>query len=111
MLFRSDYGQPISDYFPRIITDKDFYAAQTQVSMRRKERYFEKSNFVNLFSGLVFNGADRQIMHLETNKKYKVWYSELLVGCDMTLLYEAYKQNNKSLSKKLWNKEKNHTNC
>lgn len=65
-----DLGQPIKDYFPPVIKEKDFYAAQTQVAMRRKERYFEKSNFVNLFSGLVFNGADKQLMHLETNKKY-----------------------------------------
>ena len=37
--------------------------------MRSKERYHEKSNFVNLFSGLVFNGADDQIMHLQSIKK------------------------------------------
>lgn len=59
-------GEPIKNYFPPIISETDFYAAQSAVAQRKREKYAGKSSFINLFTGLVFNGADKQVMNLQS---------------------------------------------
>lgn len=59
-------GDPIKNYFPPIISELDFYAAQTAVEQRKQEKYQGHSDFVNLFTGLIMNGADGQPMHVQS---------------------------------------------
>jgi len=57
-------GQPIPNYYPRIIADDLFYRVQSA----RKARFTARGrsgNFVNLFTGLVF-GSDGFPRHIQT---------------------------------------------
>lgn len=65
---RVDIGLPIKDYFPRIVTDQDFYSAQYQKQQRKKDKSDARKTFVNLFSGLVVNVHDNQVMHIQTSR-------------------------------------------
>lgn len=61
-------GDPIKGYFPRVISDEDFYQAQYQKSLRKKERSEQGTHFVNLFTGLVVNDADESHMQIQTSR-------------------------------------------
>ena len=61
-------GDPIANYFPRVITDELFYQAQYQKSLRKKEKTQSESVFINLFTGLVVNNADSHVMQIQTSR-------------------------------------------
>lgn len=61
-------GDPIKDYFPRVVTDELFYQAQYQKALRKREKADAKIQFVNLFTGLVVNHFDRQVMQIQTSR-------------------------------------------
>jgi DNA invertase Pin-like site-specific DNA recombinase len=59
-------GEPITDYYPRVISDKVFYAAGAAKD-RRKKAKGPNSKFVNLFVGLL-RGDDGHSLHLQTTR-------------------------------------------
>lgn len=59
-------GEPIPDYYPRIISDNVFYAAGASKE-RRKKAKGRNSKFVNLFVGLA-HGTDGHALHLQTGR-------------------------------------------
>lgn len=61
-------GEPLGGYFPRVISDEIFYQAQYQKSLRKKEKSANESGFINLFTGIVFNYIDRQVMQIQTSR-------------------------------------------
>lgn len=61
-------GEPLRDYFPRVISDELFYQAQYQKSLRKKEKSANESTFINLFTGIVFNALDQQVMQIQTSR-------------------------------------------
>jgi DNA invertase Pin-like site-specific DNA recombinase len=61
-------GEPIRDYFPRVIDEEVFYQAQYQKSLRKKEKTDERSLFVNLFTGLVWCNNDDSPMQIQTSR-------------------------------------------
>jgi len=61
-------GDPIVNYFPRVISDELFYQSQYQKSLRKKEKSRNESTFINLFTGLVVNYADSHVMQIQTSR-------------------------------------------
>lgn len=61
-------GDPIKDYFPRVISDSLFYQAQYQKSLRKKEKRNSHSFFINLFTSIVFNYSDKQVMQIQASR-------------------------------------------
>jgi hypothetical protein len=61
-------GDPIKDYFPRVISDELFYQSQYQKSLRKKEKSRNESTFLNLFTGIVVNTADKFVMQIQTSR-------------------------------------------
>lgn len=50
---RTPIGDAIPDYYPRVISDADFYAVQKGLQTRRKQRGPKGKNVANLFTGLL----------------------------------------------------------
>jgi DNA invertase Pin-like site-specific DNA recombinase len=65
---RIDAGPPVTDYYPQIISEEDFYAAQYQKSLRKKEKSEGKSEFINLFQSLLINKYDKSVMQIATSR-------------------------------------------
>jgi DNA invertase Pin-like site-specific DNA recombinase len=65
---RTPDGDPIKDYFPRVVSDQLFYQAQYQKALRKKEKTDRETTFINLFTSLVFNHADQQVMQIQTSR-------------------------------------------
>lgn len=65
---RINAGKVIKDYYPRIIEDEVFYAAQFEKQKRKKEKSEQKSNFINLLTGLILNADDQSPMHILTSR-------------------------------------------
>ena len=61
---RIPIGEPIPDYFPRIISDGDFYKAQKAAEGRRIHRGPNGNNVTNLFTGMIFDAADMAPLNL-----------------------------------------------
>jgi len=61
-------GDPIKSYFPQVVQEELFYQAQYQKSLRKKEKSQSQSNFINLFTGIVVNNADRHVMQIQTSR-------------------------------------------
>lgn len=61
-------GEPIKGYFPSVVSEEIFYQAQYQKSLRKKERSEQRTQFVNLFTGLVFSDADGSPMQIQTSR-------------------------------------------
>jgi DNA invertase Pin-like site-specific DNA recombinase len=57
-------GEPIPDYYPRIIPDNIFYAAGASKERRTRAKG-RNTKFVNLFVGSIF-GDDGHALHLQT---------------------------------------------
>lgn len=67
----SPIGEPVPGFFPRVVDDGLFYKAQAGRNHRFKNRG-PSGNFVNLFTGLLWNVNDGHPMHITTiqpNKK------------------------------------------
>ena len=60
---------PVSDYYPRIINDDDFYAAQGAIEARKNQRGPRGKGVRNLFTGLVHDARDGTLMHIAEKRK------------------------------------------
>jgi DNA invertase Pin-like site-specific DNA recombinase len=61
---RVPQGDPIPDYFPQIITEKQWYAVREAVKQRGKTRGRSGAGIASLFTGLLHDARDGQVMHL-----------------------------------------------
>jgi hypothetical protein len=61
---RLPFGDPIPDYYPRIIDEDTFKAAAGILSLRRKTETGPRNAYVNLFKGLIFDAHDKSVMML-----------------------------------------------
>ncbi len=59
---RVPVGEPIADYFPRIVSDADFYKAGEQMASRRNSQGRIGKNVTNLFTGIIHNAVDNATM-------------------------------------------------
>ncbi len=59
-------GEPIRDYYPRMVSDELFHAAAISKE-RRKKAKGRHAKFVNLFVGLIF-GDDGNALHVQTGR-------------------------------------------
>lgn len=59
-------GEPIADYYPRVISDELFHAAAV-AKERRKKAKGRHAKFVNLFVGLIY-GHDGHALHVQTGR-------------------------------------------
>ncbi len=63
---REPIGEPIPDYFPRIISDADFYRVSQAMDQRRTKKGQNGKEICNLFKGLLFDaatGSSMTILH------------------------------------------------
>jgi DNA invertase Pin-like site-specific DNA recombinase len=61
---RVPIGEPIPDYFPAIVSEADFYQAQTALTKRKGHGRAGKSE-ANLLTGLVWHAGDKATMLLK----------------------------------------------
>jgi DNA invertase Pin-like site-specific DNA recombinase len=61
---RVPVGEPIKDYFPRIIPEQQWYAVRQAVKERGTELGPKGVGIANLFTGLIRDARDGQTMHL-----------------------------------------------
>lgn len=61
-------GDPIKDYFPRVISDDLFHRARYSQSHNRKANATAKTNFVNILSGLVKCISDGNSMVIQSTR-------------------------------------------
>ena len=61
-------GDPIPDYYPNVIDEETFYAAQAALDSRKRGGG-RSSSFVNLFQGLVFDGNDASPLYVTYKSK------------------------------------------
>ena len=68
---RTPVGDPISDYFPVVVSETDFYAAQKAMSSR-KNASGPQTDFVNLLAGLLYcdDGSSLQIQNKGFGRRY-----------------------------------------
>lgn len=59
---RVPIGEPIPDYFPRVVSDHDFYAVQKGLDERRLQRGRIGKRVTNLFTGLLKDARDGENM-------------------------------------------------
>jgi DNA invertase Pin-like site-specific DNA recombinase len=55
-------GEPIRGYYPPIISEKDWYAAQHAIDLRRRSGGRRGEQVTNLFTGLIYDARDGQRM-------------------------------------------------
>lgn len=61
---RIPIGDPIPDYYPRIITDEAYYLAQSALTKRQTLTGPQGPDYVNLFKGLVFDARSKSSLQL-----------------------------------------------
>jgi DNA invertase Pin-like site-specific DNA recombinase len=61
---RAPIGTPIPNYYPRIIPEAEFYAAQATIAGRKNQRGPRGKGVRNLFTGLVEDARDQTPMHI-----------------------------------------------
>lgn len=64
---RVPIGNPIIGYYPAVIDEGLWYRAQS-TKIRRTKLKGPITNFINLFTGLIFNGNDSHAMHIQTTR-------------------------------------------
>jgi len=47
-------GEPVKDYYPTVISEEDFYAAQTGIAQRKVKRGRRGKHFTNLLQGMCY---------------------------------------------------------
>lgn len=65
---RKKDGSPIANYFPAVITEDTFNAAQYAKSIRKREKKTSAA-FVNILEGLVVNALDGSVCHIQTTRQ------------------------------------------
>lgn len=63
---RKPIGDAIPDYYPAVVSEADFYRAQTALASRRNKRGPIGANVANLFTGLVRDADDGSTMTIVT---------------------------------------------
>lgn len=61
------HGEPILDYYPRIISDEDFNIVRGNIKGRFKKSGRRCKDTVNIFSSLVWDAVSGEQMHQESN--------------------------------------------
>lgn len=61
---REPVGEPILDYYPRVVSDAEFYAAAGTITAKRKTGG-RSAKFVNLFSGLLHSSEDKSRLQIQ----------------------------------------------
>jgi DNA invertase Pin-like site-specific DNA recombinase len=61
---RVPFGEPIKNYFPAIITEKDWYRTRHAVKERGRELGPKGIGIASLFTGLIRDARDGKTMHL-----------------------------------------------
>ncbi|MCG3181210.1 MAG: hypothetical protein BIFFINMI_03585 [Phycisphaerae bacterium] len=79
---RKPVGKPMPDYFPRIIDDKTWYAAQATAESRHKAQGRTDGMLHNLFRGLLVDATDGGTMMLNRDKvgKRNIFNSNAKLG-------------------------------
>jgi DNA invertase Pin-like site-specific DNA recombinase len=62
-------GDPIKEYYPRVISDELFHRARYSQSHNKKANATTKTNFVNILSGLVKCVSDGNSMQIQTSRQ------------------------------------------
>jgi Skp family chaperone for outer membrane proteins len=65
---RKPFGDPIPNYYPRIISDDTYYKAQNSLNSRVRHRG-PTSKFVNILGGLVVDAASQSPMYMGEKKQ------------------------------------------
>jgi DNA invertase Pin-like site-specific DNA recombinase len=65
---RVPVGKPILNYYPAVVDEAMWYRAQA-AKERRKRQKGPNTEFINLFTGLVFNAHDGYRMHAQTTRR------------------------------------------
>ena len=69
---RVDAGDVWKNYYPVVIKPDIFYADQYQKSLRKKEKTSKESTFINLFTSLVINKYDNQVMQISSSRNKRI---------------------------------------
>ncbi|MCX5572318.1 recombinase family protein [Kaistia nematophila] len=65
-------GEPIKDYFPAIVSEETFYAAQASMERRSTQGVGAKGKrYANIFTGLAFCGQCGAKMYVNQHNRYK----------------------------------------
>jgi DNA invertase Pin-like site-specific DNA recombinase len=77
-------GDPVPGYFPAVVTEKVFYAAQAAIADRdgRCGRPGKKGDFRHCFQGLMRDAVDRCSMYIVVRKGRRYFVSEKAFHCD-----------------------------
>jgi DNA invertase Pin-like site-specific DNA recombinase len=67
---RIPQGEPVKDYYPRVIDDNLWYRAQQAKATRQKLHKGPSQGFFSLFTGLVINARDGHPCHIQTTRNY-----------------------------------------
>lgn len=92
---REPIGEPIPDYYPRIIDDATFYAVQAKFGTKTEKRLVNREGIGNLFQGVAFCACGAK-MYLASshkgainNRYYMCWSKLRKTGCNApTVPYE-----------------------
>jgi len=63
-------GDPIEDYYPRVVDEATWHRAQS-AREKRSDHRGPSTNFINLFYGLVVNANDGHAMHAASSPTHK----------------------------------------
>lgn len=77
---RSPFGNPIPDYYPKIIDETLFYAAQNAKVSRRTLRGAVGFEITNIFQGILFEIGSGQSVRVSNSSKY-----DKKMGCQRRL--------------------------
>jgi DNA invertase Pin-like site-specific DNA recombinase len=66
---RVEDGEPIKDYYPPIISDKEWYAARAALESRKGKVGRLPKHAINVFAGLLFDSRDGSRMHITNQGK------------------------------------------
>lgn len=57
-------GEPIADYYPRIISEEEWWSAQAAISLRRTSRATKNTHNFNVWQGIAFCGRCGAALHI-----------------------------------------------
>lgn len=66
---RKESGEPIPDYFPRIVTDKVWHRVQSRIEQRNTSSAVRHKRVANLFAGLVFDKNGETFRYTDAVRK------------------------------------------
>jgi DNA invertase Pin-like site-specific DNA recombinase len=75
---RKPEGDPVPDYYPAVITEKEWYTARAALAARRSRPGRLGRDHLNLFTGLLYDARDGGAIHVQNKGKKRE--SRILVG-------------------------------